>query len=652
MARPAIMTFVGIVTLFSWTSCSSEGSQSSLDADTDGDTDGDTDSDTDTDSDSDSDTDSDTDTDTGGDPCDNGVDEDGDGWTDEEDPDCGDGGEETGYGDTECNDGDDNDEDGFVDAEDPECDGALGGEILGTGECVDVCVYGAHDDATDRDCELYQESTGEWVDLEDGDGYLENRARLFNSWLRERMTPEGGVMSAFHDDSTLADVIAYGNERDAAIWTGTYLAGESLRYMSDGHPEALERIDETVRILHRWFNISGDPGYLARYVAPVGAAPEVLAIFDSTDPEDHFDVEYEGEHYNWKGHTSRDQYQGPLFGYSLAYEATDDEDVKELIREDVVELVETLMTPQTQTVKIVVNNLLSVPLTIPAVELDFQYSVFAPSESATSSPEIIVDADDLEDATIAGFQEFYPDLSDLLSQVDALSWVPAIPRASSSIMLQSFFLVALQVTEGVPDYDDRRDAIEAFYEAHADEWLDVSEGWTYNNECGAKYYGVHIAFEPMYNMARLEYDPARIFRIRTNILQNAMWSNGVATHKNVFFAFVYAANPPVSVDTSAIAAYHADQLTQFPGAPMTPNGIDLTGVYDEDPACEGLALDPIDVGERAIHDYMWQRGPWYLTSVAEPTRTLPGVDYMLPYWMGRYHGFIEKDDPVQCLRWR
>jgi len=585
-------------------------------------------------------------------PCNDGIDNDLDGWTDGDDPDCAGGDEDGGFGDTDCNDGVDNDGDGLTDSEDPECDGALGDEVLGTGPCVDVCVFDEVHPVTDKHCELYQPSTGTWEALDDGDGFLENRARLYNAWLRRHMEPEGGVMSAFYSDTSLTDVFAYGNTRDSAIWTGTYLAGESLRYLADGHPEALEHVDEMVEVLHRWFNVSGDPGYLARYVAPVGSDPEVLAIFDPGEPENHFAVLYGGESWNWKGHTSRDQYQGPMLGYSLAYEATQSDDVRGMIREDVVELVEQLMMTQTRTVRIVIDNLTPIPITLPAVELDFRYCVFAPSEAASNSPEILVDADDLGNTTIGGFQEFYPDLSELLTQIGALSWIPAVPRASSSIMLQSFFLVALQVTDGVAAYSDRRDAILAYYEVNADDWLDVSEGWSYSSVCGAKYYGTHIAFEPMYNLARLEFEAARLERIRGDVLEDRMWLGGVAGHKNVFFAFVHAANPPVGLDVAGVVDFHVDQLIQFPTAPLMPNALDLTSIYEEDPACEGLSLEPIDVGSRAVEDYMWQRGPWTMTNEAEENHTFPGIDYMLPYWMGRHHGFIEKDDPVQCLRWR
>jgi hypothetical protein len=140
--------------------------------------------------------------------------------------------------------------------------------------------------------------------------------------------------------------------------------------------------------------------------------------------------------------------------------------------------------------------------------------------------------------------------------------------------------------------------------------------------------------------------------IRDDVLAERMWNLGVAEHKNVLFAFVHAANPPDGLDVSDVVDFHVDQLTQFPAAPLVKWALDLTDMYDEDPECPGLALEPIDVEQRAIKDYMWQRGPWYLTNDAELNRTFPGLDYMFAYWMGRYHEFVDKDDPVQCLRWR
>jgi hypothetical protein len=129
-------------------------------------------------------------------------------------------------------------------------------------------------------------------------------------------------------------------------------------------------------------------------------------------------------------------------------------------------------------------------------------------------------------------------------------------------MLASFLRIALQVTDGVSAYAARWAAIESFYAANADGWLDVADLWTYDSVCGAKYYGTHIAFEP------------------------------------------------------------------------------------------GKALDPIDVGARPVDDYLWQNGPWNLTSAADLAHTYPGVDYLIAYWLGRHHGFIAPDDVAECLRWR
>jgi len=519
------------------------------------------------------------------------------------------------------------------------------------GPCVDTCVHGTTS-PSGQVCSLWQPTTATWEPLTDGPGFLENRARHYTSWLRRNMEPAGGVMSAFYADNTLSTVTQYGNTRDSAIWTGTYLAAESLRYLSDGHPEALQHVQDEVRVLHRWFTISGDPGYLVRYAAPANSAAPIQQIFDASDPENHRDWPFDGTTWHWKGSTSRDQYQGPLLGYSLAYQAATDEATRALIRSDVVTLVEQLMRPQRHAVRIVITGLGANPLTLASINLDFQYAVFAPSETTSSGPEIQIDINHLGDPTIGGFQEFYPDLRDLLSQVSVLSWLPSIPRASSAIMLTSFFLVALQMTENVPSYAARRAAIQAFYEANVGDWLGVAERWSYDINCGAKYYGVHIAFEPAYNVARLEHDPARRERFRQNVLRAQMWDAGVSGHKNVFFAYVYAANPPSGQDVTQTISEHSDQLRQFPPAPLVPLGKDWSATLPADPSCPGLSATAIDVGQRAVTDYMWQRGPWDLREDADPSHTLTGVDYLLAYWLGRFHGFNAKDAVLQCLRWR
>jgi len=60
------------------------------------------------------------------------------------------------------------------------------------------------------------------------------------------------------------------------------------------------------------------------------------------------------------------------------------------------------------------------------------------------------------------------------------------------------------------------------------------------------------------------------------------------------------------------------------------------------PACgDDRACSPIAVVDRINTDFLWQRSPFLLFGGGGGTIETAGIDYILPYWMGRYYGVIQ-----------
>jgi hypothetical protein len=58
-------------------------------------------------------------------------------------------------------------------------------------------------------------------------------------------------------------------------------------------------------------------------------------------------------------------------------------------------------------------------------------------------------------------------------------------------------------------------------------------------------------------------------------------------------------------------------------------------------ACgEDKACQPIPIPERICTDFLWQRSPFLLFGGGKGEIEGAGIDYILPYWMGRYYGVI------------
>jgi hypothetical protein len=62
---------------------------------------------------------------------------------------------------------------------------------------------------------------------------------------------------------------------------------------------------------------------------------------------------------------------------------------------------------------------------------------------------------------------------------------------------------------------------------------------------------------------------------------------------------------------------------------------------DQFPGCGGgNACSPLPVPDRATTDFLWQRSPVQLAGGGKGDIETAGIDYILPYWMGRYYGVI------------
>jgi hypothetical protein len=67
-------------------------------------------------------------------------------------------------------------------------------------------------------------------------------------------------------------------------------------------------------------------------------------------------------------------------------------------------------------------------------------------------------------------------------------------------------------------------------------------------------------------------------------------------------------------------------------------GADAETPWDN-PDGQWVAAQPVPIVKRNPTDFLWQRSPFGLSSGGgTPNGESPGVDYILPYWMGRYYG--------------
>lgn len=527
-------------------------------------------------------------------------------------------------------------------------------------QCSDECTLGATQGG--KTCAPLAIATGAAVTAHP-DTSLHDRARGYLEWLGKGGLLAGSVGDAYYaDPPTYSAVTRMDGIGDSALWTGTLLAAEALRLRATGAADARARVRSLFSTVHLLMNVSGEPGMLVRYAKESATTfPFAIPDLDCTNQRVHCGVPYGGKTYDFVGHISRDQYQGVILGMALAYEAlgSADEDVREQIRGDVVTFVEELMKERTLPLAVTYDG-----VGLPVANVPIRFVVVDPREMTGGAANIQVNSSGADKVgSMFGFQEFIPNLQDVLKHVPGIGVVGGlvpVPRASSAIMLASFFRVALEVTKDVPKWAKDRADVLAFYTGHAgeggnvDDWLAVAKQWTAGNDCGGSYYANNITMMPMYDLARLEDDPARGPTVRDEIFTGKLWP-AFAPTKNVFFSFLYAGSTPGVAP--AVAADAAAQLAGFPAAPRVQVPVDLRSspkYASHDPSCADQVshATAVDVGDRIPADFLWQREPWGLYDGGDPHATHPGVDYLVAYFLGRRHGFLADDTAGTCLVWQ
>jgi hypothetical protein len=525
---------------------------------------------------------------------------------------------------------------------DETCAGGCYAGACAASACADECALGDHSAA--GTCKLWDTATGAFV-AADATARLHDRARDYDASRRTHQLVQGAVCNALYADASRATLAYFSGTGDAALWSGTTLAAEAWRYRSTGAPDAAAEMARLTATLHRLFNVSGEPAYLARLAVPTGDTTPLEYMSRCTSTDWHCNRPYAGGSWDWYGHISRDAYTGVMLGYDAAYAATRDESVRAAIRADVVALALELMK----------DRMVPATVTVSGIPIDKTLAltnvVLSPSEMTNGRVTITVGGSN----ELYGAREFLPDFGGVLTQIVGAS--PPVPRPSSAMMLGAFFRMAIAMTDGVAGAAATHVKLLDYYDAHADAWLDVAAEWSFSANCGSGYYANHIAFIMAYVWARLERDTTRGARIRDAILDGRMWS-ALSGQKNPYFAFLWGATRAQPPSATTIGAA-ADALAQFPPGPRVHVAVDHTAdasYLPHDSSCTSepmtdTATNAVDVRDRVIEDFLWQRGPWRLHDDGNLAEVYPGVDFLAAYWAARAAGFVTDDAPTMCARW-
>jgi hypothetical protein len=154
----------------------------------------------------------------------------------------------------------------------------------------------------------------------------EQDALAISKNIQQRHQLNGLIIDPVFAAPDSEEIVGYGRAGDSAIWTGHYLAAESLRYRATRSPEALANVKNALDGIRLLLDVTGT-NLLARF-----AMPGDWAYADSVIEEERrhgvYSKVWNGKTYLWFGNTSRDQYCGVFFGLGAAYDFVDDVSVR------------------------------------------------------------------------------------------------------------------------------------------------------------------------------------------------------------------------------------------------------------------------------------------------------------------------------------
>ena len=440
-----------------------------------------------------------------------------------------------------------------------------------------------------------------------------------------KRTPYGFVAEAAlrrAGDKTSAD--PHDSDNDG-LWTSMYGAGEAFAYAATRNPQAKARAKQAFDALRFLQKVTQggehEPpkGYVARTIRPV-EWPDPNVGRPAFDREEHqrdqlwktyeprWPKSADGRWF-WKSDTSSDELDGHYFFYPLYFDFCADTDTeKERVREVVRDLTDHLVAHE-----------------FCLVDFDgkpTRWGVYGPAQ-LNHNP---------------------------------LWWQE---RGLKSLSILSYLAVAEHITGDAKYLRAARELIDRHGYAHNAMHAKIQHGPGSGNQSDDE-----MAFMSYYSLLRLSQDEDLKRLIRYSFFR--YWVNE-APEMNPFFNFAYAAQnlgvkvpgPFGEIAVTPWARWHEDALATLYGFPLdrlnwsrrNSHRLDLQflpPVRSEDldepdaPHTRGYRVNGRVLPVENRHFGHWNTDPWRLDYAGKGNELGAGTVFLLPYYLGLYHGFIEK----------
>ena len=385
---------------------------------------------------------------------------------------------------------------------------------------------------------------------------------------------------------------------DCAFVSGQCTMAQAFRYGALKSEEALAVLGGQIEGWRFFQRMTGVPGLIGRCYAHIDD-PWNDGEFNGRDyyPENPDGRFYRGtgefDGYLWRGDASRDQVTGAVLGMAMAHDLVDDPELKQTAATFLTELADHVW--------------------------DNGLYIVDPGDRQTTYGEMD-----------AYFIDGLP-VRNGLNAVCDLAWFKVAHHVSGEERFSEYY------EELAVD----RDYISIMRDHQ----------WVYNlMGYNIKWYNTYMAFENWFHLMRLENDPVKR-PLYHEIFRDTLWLNiedktrnrrGIKEYNPVKTAwYLYSTgehNPEI--------LYHALwQLVVFPEAPLRDRRVENSSNPDieKNPDEPTEALYPLPSNLRTPDMVIWHRNPFSLDGGSDSGEERTGCDYLLPYWMAVYYGYLNNE---------
>ncbi len=182
--------------------------------------------------------------------------------------------------------------------------------------------------------------TGRWVELNTNQlAAMHRRSDAYLADLRRYHRVDGLIVSARFADTNRSRITRYEATQDSAAWTAISLAAYTFRYVVTRDTEMFKDLRASLDGIDRLLNVSGKPGYLARFSARADdpAFRPAYATWGGANPErsgfGKLAFSGSGKYGNevWLGGPSRDHYAAVNYGLMTTYQLVRDQTIRSQI---------------------------------------------------------------------------------------------------------------------------------------------------------------------------------------------------------------------------------------------------------------------------------------------------------------------------------